>query len=96
MIIRPSWPLGTRFIDSRRREFQVTKVTMGWPKDNIFYEVEMANGWKVISQPGEHPQTEVGFVDVSNRENLITESVEKLDQFVKNGHLKIIGYELSI
>ncbi len=93
MIIRPTWPLGTRFIDSKRREFLVTIVIMGKPENNFAYEVEMANGWKVLSQPGEHPQSEAGFVDVTNDEKLIMESVEKLDQFVKNGHLKIIGYE---
>lgn len=92
-IIRPSWPLGLRFIDSKRREFEVVTVTMGNP-GCLGYEVEMLNGWMVKSQFGEHPQTAAGFVDVSNRTRIINESVENLDRFLKTGHLKIIGNEI--
>ena len=87
MIIRPTWPLGLRFIDSKSREFEVTKVVMGKPENCISYEVEVMNGWIIQAQNGEHPQTKVGFVDVKNREKLIEESVDKMNEFVKNGHI---------
>lgn len=93
-IIRPSWPLGTRFTDSRKRVFQVVKVVMGNPETKIGYQVELANGYIIESETGEHPQTRAGFVDIRNRDNVIMELVEDLDQFVMNGHLKIIGYEI--
>ncbi len=89
-IIRPSWPLGLRFIGSDKRVFEVTQVFMGDTDQPFIYSVELENGRMIISQPGEHPQTKVGFVDIARNEKLITESVEKLDQFVKTGHLKII------
>ncbi len=95
-IIRPTWPLGLKFIDSKRREFEVVLVIMGNPDLHVSYEVEMNNGWKVIAQSGEHPQTQAGFVETRYREKVITELITDLDQFVKNGHLKILGYDLTI
>lgn len=94
-MIRPSWPLGTRFIDTRRRVFEVIKVIMGNPDAGTSYEMEMVNGWIVVQQIGEYPQTYAGFVDITKPEKLITELVDDLDQFVTNGHLKIIGYDFS-
>lgn len=94
-MIRPSWPLGTRFVDARRRIFEVVKVIMGDPDAGTSYEMELENGWIIIQQLGDHPQTSAGFVDITKREKLITELVEDLDQFVTNGHLKIIGYDFS-
>lgn len=91
-IIRPSWPLGTRFTDSRKRVFQVVKVVMGNPGTKIGYQVELADGCTIESETGEHPQTRAGFVDIRNTDNVIMELVEDLDQFVKNGHLKVIRY----
>lgn len=94
-VIRPTWPLGTRFTDIKRRVFEVTKVIMGNPSSGTSFEMELENGWIIVQQIGDHPQTVAGFVDITNRERLITELVEDLDQFVTNGHLKIIGYDFS-
>lgn len=91
-IIRPSWPLGTRFTDSKKRIFQVVKVVMGNPENKIGYKVELADGCIIESELGEHPQKKAGFVDIRNTDNVIIELVEDLDQFVRNGHLKVIRY----
>lgn len=87
-INRPTWPLGLRFVDSNKREFEVSQVFMGDVNSPFTYEVELHNGWKITSQPGEHPQSQVGFVDVKNRDQLIIESISKMDEYVKNGYLK--------
>lgn len=87
-IIRPTWPLGCRFIDSKGRTFEVIKVIMGYPDLSIGYEVETNDGWIVSSELGEHPQSRAGFVDIADREKLIIESIDKLEQFVANGHLR--------
>lgn len=92
-IIRPTWPLGLHFVDARAREFEVTEVVMGDPGQGG-YEMELTNGWKIHSQFGEHQQREVGFVNIADRTKVIRESVNKLDQFVKDGHLKLKGYEI--
>ena len=94
-MIRPSWPLGTRFVDARRRVFEVTKVIMGNPDAGASYEIELENGWIIIQQVGNHPQTSAGFVDITKRDKLIIELIEDLDQFVTNGHLKVVGYDYS-
>jgi len=87
-IIYPTWPLGTLFLDAKGRTFEVTKVVMGNPDAFFSYEVELPNGWIIVPEPGEHPQTSAGFVDIDNRDKLIYETIEKLDGFVANGHLR--------
>lgn len=89
-IIHPTWPLGLRFIDSKGRTFEVIKVIMGYPEFSNSYEVECQNGWVIASELGEHAQSRAGFVDIENRDLLIVELVDKLDQFIINGHLKRI------
>jgi len=89
-IIYPTWPLGVKFIDSKGKSFEVIKVIMGYPEKSIGWELECCNGWVISEEVGEHPQSRAGFVDIENRDVLIIEEVQKLDQFVKNGHLKII------
>lgn len=89
-VIHPTWPLGTKFIDTKSRTFEVTKVIMGYPEQSMGYEVECHNGWIVAAELGGHPQTRAGFVDVDNPDKLIIESVDKLDQYEANGHLRRI------
>lgn len=89
-LIRPTWPLGLKFIDSKERTFEVIKVIMGYPESSIGWELEYADGWIINEELGNYPQSRAGFVDVENRGVLIVEFVDKLDQFVKNGHLKVI------
>lgn len=87
---RVTWHLGTQFIDTKGRKFEVTKVFMGYPENNFGFEVAYDNGWVIAEQSGNHPQSRAGFVDLDNPNKLIIETVEKLDQFVKNGHLNRI------
>lgn len=90
VMIRPTWPLGARFIDTKARTFEVIKVIMGHPEQSVGYEIEYADGWIIAEEIGNHPQSRAGFVDIDNREKLIIETVEKLDQYVANGHLSRI------
>ena len=89
-LIRPTWPLGTRFIDSKARTFEVRKVIMGYPEHTIGYEVECHDGWIIAEELGNHPQSRAGFVDIEHPDKLIIELVDKLDQFETNGHLRRI------
>ena len=93
--MKPVWPLGTKFIDYKKRTFEVCHVTMGDPSATnagISYVVEMHNGWKVTARPGDHPQTLVGFCEVSDtdKSNVITRTVEKMEEYIKNGQIKRI------
>lgn len=85
-----TWLLGTKFIDTKGRKFEVRKVFRGYPENGTGYEIQYDNGWVLAVESGAHPQSRAGFVDLDHPEKLIVETVEKLDQFVENGHLKKI------
>ena len=83
------WPLGRRFIDSSGRTFEVVKTIYGNAESAILFTIDFENGWSTSWDREESPQTAVGFVQVGT-DRVIIQTIELMDEFVSNGHLKTI------
>ena len=88
--MKPVWPLGTHFVDTLNRTFEVVHVIMGNVKSgDICYHVECSNDWKISSAAGDHPQTSVGFINKKTKE-IAYRSVDQMNEWELNGHVKRI------
>ncbi|NQD71647.1 hypothetical protein HP439_13035 [Sphingobacterium shayense] len=83
------WPLGKKFVDSIGSVFEVVKTIYGDSEAGIVFTIEFENGWSTSHDHEESPQTAVGFKQVGT-DKLIIRTIQQMDEFVINGHLKTI------
>lgn len=83
------WPLGRKFVDASGRIFTVYRTIYGNPNAAIQFTIAFENEWSVMYEPGDHPQTAVGFLQDGDHK-MIIQSVKEMDDYVNNGHLKIL------